>query len=158
MSVTIIWLDLCLYIYIYSFYTHLYTLYILVMIIFQEFRPILPFTPRHRRVTPTSTPEKLTMKLWKPFFFTMFCTQTKNNQKSWDHPFNGIIRFHPIGHHPIGRHPMDVIQFQTNQSPKSHLRDEFVVKKQVVSTPSKSRQKKICSWELLKGLPGLLWK
>ena len=61
---------------------------------------------------------------------------------------NGIIQFHrlchPIGRHPIGHHPISIITCHCAQStlkiiPKNHLRDEFVVKKQVVSTPATSR-------------------
>ena len=99
---------------------------ILVIIIFQEFRPILLFT---QEIADAFSPEKLTMELLTgTSFSSFFCTQTKTIKVYNEIIPNGIIPSfhrlcHPIGRHPIGHHqssPATVhSQLLKNHPPKS---------------------------------------
>ena len=67
---------------------------ILVIIIFQDFRPILPFT---QEIADTFSPEKLTMELLTgTSFSSCFCTQTKTIKV-----YNEIVHDHPQWYHTI---------------------------------------------------------
>ena len=113
-----------------------------------------PLHPRNRRHTP---PEKLTMKLLTVLFPHVLHPNKSNQSIWWDHP----QRYHTISsvvssnwtssnwtssnfksspvtvHSQLLKKSSPTIKWLN--SPIKHLRDEFVVKKQVVSTPATSR-------------------
>ena len=96
-------------------------------------------SPLHPKNRPHTCPHpKNSPSNSSPFVFPMFFTQTKTIKVYNEIIPNGIIPFHRLCH-PIGRHPISKITCHCAQSQKKHLRDEFVVKKQVVSTPATSR-------------------
>ena len=85
---------------------------ILVIIIFQDFRPILPFT---QEIADTFSPEKLTMELLTGTSFSSFFCAPKQKQSKYIMRSSPMVSYHFIGCViQLDVIQLDIIQFQSS--------------------------------------------